>query len=887
MKPHRKIRLLLFVLLIFNSVSPVVVQAQIPWTLDMYNVSYGHYTFDDPPESFWRTCHGYVYLPTEASTHLYGRFLHDTLQQPITFTIYDYGRHINYGYGQILYSKNISGAEDTIDVWIPSGVTSVYIKIDSREEYRARNISLELDVCHNDRTNTIWPVSWHTEGREVTLSWSDNSGADFWEVDAGWIETKYHFETSEPEVSFNMDSLGKFSGMDTTLTAWVRIFNNTTSTREMYGCDTRPVEFPVPCIEDVDLSVDFTQLSTCNSQAYVADYLSLVSDYYGLGRQVVPHYVPEDESSKPNDFNIHHAINYDRLAYDPNLEDGALLIIPKGETKSVRIGTMMNGGNAAKVCYRYQVDTNLADMLLLRYASVMQNPSHEAYYNPRVLFTFYDENMQPVDSNCLFFTFVADANLGWNTYGQGYSAILWKDWTPVGVDLTPLHGQTIYVQISTQECGASAHYAYIYYTFQTLRKSIKMDACGYDLVSECKAPDGFDYSWYEASSPSQILSTSQVLHITDPGDYRCFISYKGSLGGTCGVEMRAYTAPHFPHAQFSVDTLARDHCSQKYRFINQSSTFADDDFIIDLNVPCDSFYWDFGDGTTSTEEHPIHIFSAGVYPVTLTAMLNGGCSHTDTMMVVAPDFNGYLDTTEYVFFHQLPHSFSDIQFSHAVEDTIIMLRSVLGCDSIITYTLRIIGDPVVDELMACPGEFPLQFHGITFSDYATIDTMLYDSTAQLYIPTTLIVYPAPTSSEFVEVVVCYGEPVEYDGHVFTDEGDHLIHYTTPQGCDSVVNVWVHYNRDCTDIWFPNTITPNEPTNRCFRGVSSDLLESETWIYDRNGILVAHLPTKDDCWNPLDAPTPVPQGAYTYKTAYRLGSHPGRHLNRVGTVLVLY
>jgi hypothetical protein len=76
-----------------------------------------------------------------------------------------------------------------------------------------------------------------------------------------------------------------------------------------------------------------------------------------------------------------------------------------------------------------------------------------------------------------------------------------------------------------------------------------------------------------------------------------------------------------PLAEFEIEPLTDCTYPLNVEFINTSS-FAD------------SYLWDFGDGTTSTEESPSHIFEAGSnYTVTLIAEgINLGCSVPDTLV---------------------------------------------------------------------------------------------------------------------------------------------------------------------------------------------------------------------------------------------------------------
>ncbi len=49
----------------------------------------------------------------------------------------------------------------------------------------------------------------------------------------------------------------------------------------------------------------------------------------------------------------------------------------------------------------------------------------------------------------------------------------------------------------------------------------------------------------------------------------------------------------------------------------------------DLSVDGDSYLWDFGDSTTSTNKTPSHIYNTpGIYTVSLIVQSNSGCSDT-------------------------------------------------------------------------------------------------------------------------------------------------------------------------------------------------------------------------------------------------------------------
>lgn len=81
------------------------------------------------------------------------------------------------------------------------------------------------------------------------------------------------------------------------------------------------------------------------------------------------------------------------------------------------------------------------------------------------------------------------------------------------------------------------------------------------------------------------------------------------VDGVIGVLHDAFTYVGGPAPQFSADVRGGD--------LPLSVQFTD---LTDYgSVPVDSWLWDFGDGETSEEQNPVHIYQdAGLYPVTLT-----------------------------------------------------------------------------------------------------------------------------------------------------------------------------------------------------------------------------------------------------------------------------
>lgn len=65
--------------------------------------------------------------------------------------------------------------------------------------------------------------------------------------------------------------------------------------------------------------------------------------------------------------------------------------------------------------------------------------------------------------------------------------------------------------------------------------------------------------------------------------------------------------------------------------------------FVNASTSASSYLWIFGDGTTSTEQHPQHGFKYGTTSTVLLIAYNGICSDTTSMVVTANPFNDYIN----------------------------------------------------------------------------------------------------------------------------------------------------------------------------------------------------------------------------------------------------
>ncbi|MCR4848756.1 MAG: T9SS type A sorting domain-containing protein [Bacteroidales bacterium] len=285
-----------------------------------------------------------------------------------------------------------------------------------------------------------------------------------------------------------------------------------------------------------------------------------------------------------------------------------------------------------------------------------------------------DIDNNPIDPDCLSADFIAGSSLGWEVF----SHYRWKDWTCVGFDVTPFHGQTIRVRLTTYDCGEYRCFTYAYFRLTCGHKCITASGCGYTEY-EYSAPSGFHYDWFWRDDPSHSISHDQTVHVSPDSsrELGCHVTFVEN--SSCGFELFTSTKRRFP---LSGCTIAETECLNKFHCINESLVSNDGIHPDGTGNPCDDVFWDFGDGQTSYDFSPTHAYSfSGDFTVTMIAGLNDfECTDTSFLEVHIPE-NALIDTVTCEPFIWAGEAYLESGEYHR------SFTTASGCDSLVTLRL--------------------------------------------------------------------------------------------------------------------------------------------------------------------------------------------------------
>ena len=453
------------------------------------------------------------------------------------------------------------------------------------------------------------------------------------------------------------------------------------------------------CINYVDLFADgvICQTGTVSGGFGVIDNNTL-SDVVDFG---------------PNNANSRHTVYWEKGQYDPRT-GGKLKTIPDGELASVRLGNWLKGAEAERVTYEYYVDPNADIILLMKYAIVLEKPAptHQA---PAFEFKILDQNGNAI-SSCVEANFSPhDEYIEWNNYTpdfrSGFDEIVWKDWSSIGVDLRNYKGQTIKVQLTTQDCELTAHCGYAYFTLGCIDASIKSTSCGEDINISLVAPDGFKYTWYHFDENNkEVFDTKEKemkVPSNDTATYYCRIDYLDQEG--CDFTLHTEVRPRIPFANFEYEWIPNN-CKNQVKFTSKSEVLTRIDGVdVPNGEKVENHYWSINGEIVS--ELTAFVYDVDSLGDTLNLSLSVGISDNQCMddsvyKIVVPAIyseRNVIDTTicdgEYI----------GTNFGAFFTDTLVVHTEKskwCGCDSTTVLDLDVIEqtEPVVIYDTICSGE---------------------------------------------------------------------------------------------------------------------------------------------------------------------------------------
>ena len=309
---------------------------------------------------------------------------------------------------------------------------------------------------------------------------------------------------------------------------------------------------------------------------------------------------------------------------DPNTCNNVSVVAPGG-TYSARLGNSGVGRQAEKLIYTIPVVDASNSLFIYKYAVVFQNPlGHTADDQPRFGLKILNSNGQIVNPTCGQYEVVANATLpGFQTCTITTNApVRYKNWTTVGIDLTPFGTGPISIEFATGDCDLGGHYGYAYIDAFCTSLRINTNFCVGTTDVTLSAPLGFTYLWSTGS-------TSQNISISNPIIGQTVTCQLTSVTG-CIVQLTTILQPAPPIPDFNLSI--QNNCTSGANFTNLSTTSPGTD------LTSNSFLWNFGDGQTSTSVSPTHVYAnPGPYNVTLTVTNSIGCVDSITKQITVVD----------------------------------------------------------------------------------------------------------------------------------------------------------------------------------------------------------------------------------------------------------
>lgn len=423
-----------------------------------------------------------------------------------------------------------------------------------------------------------------------------------------------------------------------------------------------------------------------------------------------------------------HTVHYMQDEYD-RLTGYDLKTVPDGAVASVRLNNWIERASpSASIMYTYTVTPD-AEILLLRYAAVLQYASfHPSSQQTRIHVEILGSRntlLSPcTEVDCNAKDIALGNTRGWKTYMprpadslQNYNCpIKYLDWQILGINLKPYVGQTVKVKITLYSCVADYHFAYAYFVLECADGSLDGANCR-TAPEKFSAPEGFLYKWYLMNDSTKTELSNEkdfIVQENDTNSYCVDVIYPEDR--YCSFTLNAYTVPRLPKSMATFTHAPHD-CINEVIIDNQSAVYKhyQGQVTLEPRLSIEDYFWDLGPYGTSIQKNPTLIVpnDGDTFTVKLRTIA-GGCEDIDTFLVEVPAIS---ETKGFV--HSYICEGESVEFNGKIYTHpgvyVDTLLSWTGCDSIRTLNLEVLKpDTIFTVDTVCSDMLPYVFHGAEY-----------------------------------------------------------------------------------------------------------------------------------------------------------------------------